>query len=107
MLYRVEAENTHKGDWLRGHLPTLEKEEWVVTERGEFLDSGYQMICMSGTLAHPRHVGDWLAEQLQWEANSKERITNIDSFQVIEVPRGWYGIAVCRITKQEAQCPTA
>ena len=107
MLYRVEAENTHRGDWLRGPAPTLEKEGLAVTEQGELLDSGYQMICMSGTLAHPRNVGEWLAEQLQWEANSKERITNIDSFQVIEVPRGWYGIAVCRITKQEAQCPTA
>lgn len=68
----------------------------------ELVDSGYQMVCMSGTLASPTMIGNWLADQLGWQANPTEKIVNIDSFQVIAWPTGgFYCIAVCRICKQD------
>ena len=87
--------------WLREcFLPILEKEGLAVTEQGELLDSGYQMICTSGYCKDPNGIAAWLAQQHGFEFPDGGKITNIDSFQIVEARGLFYCIAACRVCRQ-------
>ena len=63
------------------------------------LDSGYQMVCSVNSLKL-RELADWLAGQVGYEFENGDKVTAIESFQVIR--EGPYNdcIAVCRVSRQ-------
>ena len=64
-----------------------------------WIDFGYQMVCSVTDLGF-RQIADWLAGQIGYEFENGDKVTMIESFQVISGSGPYYAcIAICRVER--------